>query len=138
MFIFLFFLSQEAIESFDKINGQINGLGHTNAGALCQEFLSGTEYVIDGCSRDGIYKVTAIWEYDKRSVNGANFVYFGMRLRGSSGEREKKLISYAEEVVKALHIFHGPSHMEVMFCSDGPCLVEVGSRCHGGNYFFSP
>ena len=45
---------------------QLNGLGQLNDGALCQEFLSGTEFVVDGVSRDGVYKITAIWEYDKR------------------------------------------------------------------------
>lgn len=55
-----------------------------------------------------------------------------MRLRDSRGEREKQIIEYAEAVTKELGIDQGPSHMEVMFCSDGPCLVEVGSRCHGG------
>ena len=70
----------EVIDAFKAIHGHTNGLGQVNDGALCQEFLQGTEYV-DGVSRDGVYKVCAIWEYDKRSVNGANFVYFGMKLR---------------------------------------------------------
>lgn len=47
---------------------QLNGLGQRNDGALCQEFLRGTEFVIDGVSRDGVYKVVAIWQYDKRCV----------------------------------------------------------------------
>lgn len=103
----------EMVSAFMDIHGQSNGLGHLNEGALCQEFLSGTEYVVDGVSRDGVYKVTAVWEYDKRTVNGANFVYFGMRLRDASGEKEKKMIEYAASVVNALEIYHGPSHMEV-------------------------
>jgi hypothetical protein len=45
------------MSAFSAINGHANGLGHTNHGALCQEFLSGTEFVIDGVSRDGVYKV---------------------------------------------------------------------------------
>ena len=45
------------MDAFNAINGHANGLGHTNDGALCQEFLSGTEFVIDGVSRDGVYKV---------------------------------------------------------------------------------
>jgi len=45
------------MDAFNSINGHANGLGHTNDGALCQEFLSGTEFVIDGVSRDGVYKV---------------------------------------------------------------------------------
>jgi hypothetical protein len=31
---------------------------YVHIGALCQEFLTGTEFVIDGVSRDGVYKVT--------------------------------------------------------------------------------
>jgi hypothetical protein len=49
-------------------------------------------------TRDGVYKVTAIWEYDKRFANGADFVYYGMRLRSGAGEKEKTLIAYSEEV----------------------------------------
>ena len=77
---------EEVRAAFDKINGAMNGLGLMNEGVLVQEFLDGTEYVIDSVSRDGVHKVTAIWEYDKRSVNGANFVYFGMSLRAAGGE----------------------------------------------------
>jgi hypothetical protein len=121
------------------ISGNLNGLGQVNHGALCQEFLRGTEYVLDGVSRDGVYKVTAIWEYDKRSVNGANFVYFGMRLISSVSALAQALISYGKEVVSALHILHGPSHMEVYYHPEtGPCLVEVGSRCHGGEATWLP
>jgi hypothetical protein len=72
-------------------------------------------------------------------------------------DRVKELIEYGSKVVAALGILHGPSHMEVresslllsddflnvrtnqvMFCADGPCLVEVGSRCHGGEGSWLP
>jgi biotin carboxylase len=122
----------EAVEAFTRINAEINGLGQVNEGALCQEFLEGLEFVVDGCSRDGEYKVTAVWEYDKRSVNDANFVYFGMRMRDARLPHFNELIAYAEKVVGSLGIVHGPSHMELMMTSTGPCLIEVGSRCHGG------
>eukprot|EP00596_Hydrurales_sp_CCMP1899_P000255 CAMPEP_0119051766 /NCGR_PEP_ID=MMETSP1177-20130426/73276_1 /TAXON_ID=2985 /ORGANISM="Ochromonas sp, Strain CCMP1899" /LENGTH=963 /DNA_ID=CAMNT_0007031083 /DNA_START=116 /DNA_END=3007 /DNA_ORIENTATION=- len=137
--VFLCTSPEEVLTAFNVIHGKENGLGHQNDGALCQEFLTGTEFVIDGVSRDGVYKVTCIWEYDKRSVNGANFVYYGMFLRGGEGEREKALIAYAQQVVKSLGILHGPSHMEVMYDPvSGPCLVEVGSRCHGGEGTWLP
>ena len=128
----------EVIDAFKAIHGHINGLGQVNDGALCQEFLQGTEYVVDGVSRDGVYKVCAIWEYDKRSINGANFVYFGMKLRDGHGELEGRLMEYAEQVVNTMHIFHGPSHMEIIMTPSGPCLVEVGSRCHGGEGTWLP
>lgn len=138
--VFLCSTVEETLAAFHAINGQINGLSQINDGALCQEYLDGIEYVIDGVSRDGIYKVVAIWEYDKRSVNGANFVYFGMKLRDGNDPEMKALIEYAEKVVKALKLYQGPSHMEVKMTSYSekgktiynPCLVEVGARCHGG------
>ncbi len=68
----------------------------------------------------------AIWKYDKRFINDANFVYFGMHLRDSRGVVEKALIDYAAKVVQAMGILHGPSHMEIMYDPElGPCLVEV-------------
>jgi hypothetical protein len=52
------------------------------------------------------------------------------------------MIAYADKVLDALGIVQGPSHMEIMVNSyqdpstneliHEPCLVEVGSRCHGG------
>jgi biotin carboxylase len=118
--------------AFDKINGAVNGLGVINEGILVQEYLEGAEYVVDSVSRDGVHKVTAIWEYDKRSVNGANFVYFGMTLLPATGPLAEALAAYSDEVLDALEIHNGPGHMEVKMCNGGPCLVEVGSRCHGG------
>ncbi|CAN0120218.1 unnamed protein product, partial [Discosporangium mesarthrocarpum] len=123
---------EEVRKAFAVIDGKVNGLGGVNEGALVQEYLDGTEYVVDSVSRDGVHRVCAIWEYDKRTVNGADFVYFGMKLNSASGEREKAIIDYALKVLDAMGVRYGPGHMEVKYTSTGPCLVEVGSRCHGG------
>eukprot|EP00611_Tribonema_gayanum_P004390 TRINITY_DN1356_c0_g1_i4.p1 TRINITY_DN1356_c0_g1~~TRINITY_DN1356_c0_g1_i4.p1 ORF type:complete len:605 (-),score=171.92 TRINITY_DN1356_c0_g1_i4:3-1703(-) len=130
--VYLCHSKDEVRDAFDTINGKINGLGCVNEGALVQEFLDGTEYVIDSVSRDGVHKVVAIWEYDKRSVNGANFVYFGMKLNDAAGEREAALCDYALTILDAMGVKFGPGHMEIKYTQDGPCLVEVGTRCHGG------
>lgn len=127
----------QVVAAFETICGKINGLGLENDGALVQEFLQGDEYVVDAVSRDGIHKIVAIWKYDKRAVNGANFVYFGMQLvnchTGPESVIAKILADYANEVRNALEITDGPSHMEVKYDPvAGPCLVEVGARCHGG------
>lgn len=129
---------QEAVKAFNSIHGKVNGLGQFNKGALAQEFLDGTEYVLDGVSRDGVYKVTAIWRYDKRNINGADFVYFGMHICDGNGFKEESMIAYAERVNKALGIVQGPSHMELIWSGDGPCLVEVGARVHGGEGTWLP
>ena len=136
--VFLCSSRQEALTAFKRICGKRNGLGLINEGALAQELLVGKEYVIDKISRDGVHKIVAIWEYDKRSVNGANFVYFGMRLMASNTPKSQEMIAYADKVLDALGILQGPSHMEVIYQEDGPCLVEVGSRCHGGEGSWIP
>jgi biotin carboxylase len=145
--------AEQAVAAFHAVHGQINGLGQINDGVLVQECLQGTEYAVDGVSRDGVYKVLAVWEYDKRSVNGANFVYFGMTLRDPSDPKVRTVVEYAREVIKGLRIFQGPSHMEVICETQGgnvnseglsanrqysPCLVEVGTRCHGGEATWLP
>jgi hypothetical protein len=47
-------------------------------------------------------------------------------------------VAYQDSVLKALEIVNGPAHAEVMMTKTGPCLVEVGSRCHGGEGTWQP
>lgn len=144
--VFLCSSEEEALTAFGRIMGTLNGIGLHNECVLVQEYLVGKEYVIDKVSRDGVHKLVGIWEYEKRSVNGANFVYFGMRLIPPDSEKFQIMVRYADHVLNALGIMHGPSHMEVMLNSvttrdavsgvetitHTPCLVEVGARCQGG------
>ena len=40
-----------------------------------------------------------MWEYDKRRANGAQFVYFGMRLyQSADGAREAEMTAYVHKV----------------------------------------
>ena len=90
-------------------------------------------------SHEGEHKCVAIWEYDKRPANGAQFVYYGMRLyQSDGGAREDALVRYVFSVLDALFVRHGPSHAEVMWLAgeQAPCLVEVGCRPHGGEGTF--
>ena len=45
--------------------------------------------------------------------------------------RARELVEYQFKVLDALNIVNGPGHGEVKWTENGPCLVEVGSRCHG-------
>jgi len=119
------------------IIGKTNGLGLVNGAVLVQEFLEGTEYVIDTVSLNGYHKVTAIWEYDRRAVNGAAFVCFGQRLLTIDAPCCQQLVEYQLKVLDALGIKNGPTHGEVKWCRGEPVLVEVGARCHGGDGFWT-
>ena len=117
-------------------HSQVNG-GYCEE-VLCQEFLKGTEYVVDQVSREGIHKTVMLWKYDKRPVNGAAFVYFGDIPVDSETEEAKVLIPYARGVLDALGCANGPSHAEVIITKDGPCLVEMNCRAHGGDGIWQP
>ena len=43
------------------------------------------------------------------------------------------MIPYVRDVLDALGVRNGPSHGEVIITEDGPCLVEMNCRAHGGD-----
>ena len=88
--------------------GKKNGLGLTNSLVLVQEYLTGTEYVVDMVSLEGVHKAVAVWEYDRRSVNGAGFVCFGQRLMCTDEPIVDALVDYQTRVLDALGILNGP------------------------------
>ncbi|KDO25947.1 hypothetical protein SPRG_08601 [Saprolegnia parasitica CBS 223.65] len=122
---------EDVQKAYDTVLGKVNHLGIQNQALLVQEYLEGTEYVIDTVSRDGEHKVVAVWEYDKRSANGAAFVYFGALLREAKGDVVVSIVDYVCKVLDVLSINHGPGHAEVKFVKGEPCLIEIGARCHG-------
>jgi biotin carboxylase len=124
--------------SFDEAKEHFDLLMNDAPSVICQEFLSGKEYVVDHVSRDGEHKTTMVWVYDKRPCNGAAFVYFGTLPVDSDSPEAKILIPYVRGVLDALEITNGASHAEVMMTPNGPCLVEMVARPHGGDGNWRP
>jgi biotin carboxylase len=125
---------QEAKEHFLYLSMEHELVNGGSCGqVLCQEFLKGKEYVVDQVSLDGVHKTIMVWVYDKRDANGASFVYFGDIPFESDTPEAQLLIPYARDVLDALGVKHGPSHGEFIMTDDGPCLVEMNCRCHGGD-----
>jgi len=127
----------DAREKFDYILQRKTIFGDKNTDALIQEFMVGTEYVLDTVSCDGEHKVVAIWQYNKVPENGSEFVYHDMHLL-ANGPRERVLAEYVFGCLDALGVKWGAGHIEVMWLTeeDAPCLVEAGTRPHGagGNF----
>ena len=129
---------EEAKEHFELLMNSQMVNGGDCPSVLCQEFLRGKEYVVDHVSRDGVHKTVMLWVYDKRPANGAAFVYFGCHPVNSESPEAKILIPYVRGVLDALGIKNGPSHGEVIMTKDGPCLVEMNCRAHGGDGSWRP
>eukprot|EP00984_Skeletonema_dohrnii_P008193 scaffold3007_cov144-Skeletonema_dohrnii-CCMP3373.AAC.11 len=142
---------QSLREAFSRIHsspvfGSSTAAKHQSV--LVQEFASGTEYAIDVVCRDGDRKVAALWKYDKRSVNGAPFVYFMTQLipaannddEGPSKDVEEAVCNYVFNALEALDIRWGLSHVEVIVTRNAETgsiqvrLVEVNCRQHNTDF----
>lgn len=124
---------EEAKEHFHHLLATEMVNGGTCYEVLCQEYLRGKEYVVDHVSREGEHKTVMCWVYDKRPANGAQFVYHGVIPVDSESEEAKVMIPYVRRVLDALGVRNGASHGEVIITEDGPCLVEMNCRAHGGD-----
>jgi len=146
---------EEAKEAFDCLLGSSTIFETVNSKVLVQEYLKGTEYVIDSVSLQGEHRCTALWKYDKRRANNSQFVYYGVFLHDEalkpdvntppSSSTESKtsiesndnmsasqnpkmediLVQYTHQCLTALGIHNGPSHAEVMWLEDENCPCLV-------------
>lgn len=129
---------EAAVAAIGKLLGTVNGVGLVTDCVVIQEFLQGEEYVVDSISFEGEHKLVGLWRYDKRPLHGVQFAYFGARLLSSGDENVKKVVEYYLSVLDALGVMHGASHGEVKLTPSGPCLVEMGARCHGSRGSWIP
>jgi len=119
-----------------ECGGKLNTCGKTNSDLLAQEFLKGTEYVVDSITsarsspdEEGKHTVIAMFVYHKYR----DLTYIDTELIDSKGPIADKLKAYVAKALDAVGIQYGPSHAEVMMVNDEePCLIEVGARMHGG------
>lgn len=124
---------EESVAAFHQLYGTVNGFSERNDAVLAQEYIRGTEYVVNAVSRDGRHHVTDMWRTYRISVNGILDFASSIHLLRRRGEVQDQLVDYATKVLDALGIRHGPSHSEIKMTEQGPVLVEVGARAGGGS-----
>jgi len=124
----------EVRQAAEKILSGTNVLGCRNPSVLVQEFLAGTEYVVDTVSFDGKRKTTAFWQYNRPGTtpSGRFVSYDAMTLLPYQGERQEIMQSYVFGVLEAVAIRYGPSQCELMWVDGEPVLIEVAARLSGG------
>ncbi|AHG20832.1 hypothetical protein Z042_15380 [Chania multitudinisentens RB-25] len=121
-------------EAFYNLLNHPNRLGIINDRVLVQEYLSGTEYVVDTFSYKGIHTVCNICKYIKLDNSNGMAIYDRMEWLSPDDPVVDVLASYAKEVLNALGICFGNSHVEIMLTKNGPRLIEIGARPHGGGH----
>lgn len=124
---------QEMIDSVEEVFNLTGVYGDELTELVIQERINGQEYVVDTVSCNGVHRVTLIWKYNKiKTAEGGNIYDYDETVNELSiGESE--LVEYAYDVLDALGIKYGPVHGEYMIDENGPVLIEVNCRPHGGS-----
>lgn len=120
-----------AARAVDELSGQTNRFGFRNDQILLQEFLEGTEWVVNSVSWKGRHKVTDLWRLAKKRVEGAGYVYDYSELMPGAGQIGQTLVRYMRRALEVLGIDYGAAHAELMMTAGGPVLIEVGARFPG-------
>ncbi len=123
---------EESVAAFESLAGADDVFSRPNEGAVAQEYLPGTEYMVNTVSRDGRHHVCDVWRTGRLSANGVVDLCDALMLIDSASRVVEPLREYAFAVLDALGIRHGPAHLEIRMTPSGPCLVEVGARVAGG------
>ncbi|GIJ28770.1 ATP-grasp domain-containing protein [Micromonospora qiuiae] len=117
----------------ERLLGADNVFSQTNTALVAQEYLRGTEYMVNTVSRDGHHRICEIWRTTRIAANGVLDLSDTVYLMPQAGPVQETLGEYAGRVLDALGIRHGPAHIEIKLTGDGPVLVEVGARICGAN-----
>jgi hypothetical protein len=102
-----------------------------NEAVLVQEWVAGTEYVVDTYTVDGRHGLAEVCRYTKGTARQRLGVYRRTDFVPPDHPDVPALFAYACQVADALGIRQGAAHAEIMLTADGPRLIEVGARLAG-------
>jgi biotin carboxylase len=97
---------------------------------IIEEFMEGNEISVEMFTIESQPYVLQITR--KLTTGSPHFVELGhSQPAGFDEETVSKVKELACNAVKAVGIKHGPAHVEIMICKDGPKMVELGARMGG-------
>jgi biotin carboxylase len=120
---------EEARAAFDAINGGSTILGTVNRGVLAQQFMTGSEHMVNTVSYGGHHLMTDAWIVNK--VRGKHPVYDDALMLDPKSELVQQLYAYTCAALDALGVRFGPVHTELMLTPEGPVLIEANCRMDG-------
>lgn len=127
----LTYSTNELEKSFLKLMSKEKLVGGIVEDILVQEYLVGTEFVINAVSWEGKHYISDIWKCKKKMINNTK-IYDFEDLISPNADICKLLSDYIRQVLDILDIKYGPSHSEVIVTKNGPVLIETGARLCGG------
>lgn len=121
----------ELKEAVEALYSGVNILNQENSGFVLQRFIEGPEFAVNTVSAGGVHKITDVWAYERKPVEGYGNLYVADRLLQGDDPRIAALRDYAFEVLNALGIVVGPAHLEIKLSPEGPVLIEMAARLCG-------
>lgn len=119
---------------FDELIGRFNALGVFNDRVVVQEFLEGTEYVVDTFTANGRHIVTNLCVYKKVVSPTGAMLYDTMEFIAEDPTPGRVLVPFTKRVLDAIGVRNAAAHTEVMLTADGPRHIESAARLHGGGH----
>ncbi|MGJ4845774.1 MFS transporter [Leifsonia sp. Le1] len=126
------------VTSASEANSVVQGLlgkaglfGERVQRLVAQEYFAGAEFVVDTFSSAGEHAVTNICQYEKTRSATGHFVYNGLTWLDQTHPDASRLTEYALQVLDALGVRNGASHLEIMADESRTVLIDFGSRAHG-------
>ena len=124
---------QEMIDAVKEVFNLTGVYGNDLTELVIQEPIRGQEYVVNTVSCNGIHRVTVMWKYHKIKTSEGGNIYDYDEAIHELGIGEAEIVEYAYDVADALGVKYGPVHGEYMVDENGPVLIEVNCRPHGGS-----
>jgi predicted ATP-grasp superfamily ATP-dependent carboligase len=129
------FRAENKVELIGKLNVALKkGYEFDLSEYLVQEFVVGTEYLVDTFSADGIHYISSVQKYVKELINGIP-VYRQCMLVDSKKIWDK-CSDFVKKALTATEFKHGFAHTEIFIMENSePRLIEINPRISGAKGF---
>ena len=119
---------QDALDHYAYMRTIPTDFGEMDADILIQEFIGGTEYIVDTLSCDGRHMLTDTWVYQKVRADDGTLAYDYAKLIKALEPGHSDMIRYVYKVLDAVDMRWGLCHVEVKVDKKGPVLIETNAR----------
>ena len=130
--VFICDTEKSLVARFQEILSRPHHFGMIAQEAVIEEFLDGTEYVIDMFADGTQIRLTDAWVYEKIEIHGLKNIYYNIFSVPFDDPVIPRLTAAAERLSVAFQIQKGPVHFEIKDdLKRGPTLVEINVRLPG-------
>lgn len=124
---------EQSVDAYNEIMNSGNFYTARNEAVVAQEYLGGTEFMVNTVSSNGKHHVCDIWQTNRLTANGLLDLCGSVNILPIDRRPADELIDYSFRALDALDIRHGAAHIEIRMTPKGPYLVEIGARAAGGD-----